>query len=231
MAISVDRVYQTVLALANKEQRGYITPQEYNLFANHAQNEIFEQYFYDLNQFLRIPSNKTVTSDPRDIIEEKISMFRKVNQLTGADFPADFYRLESVKIGELHGQFYVAEEVAKREYDMYEMSPLTMPSAKRPIFYRTEYGITYSPYNADNIVRMDYIRKPKKPNWTYVVINSEAVWNPSDISGKQDFELHDSEEKNLVIKILQLSGVAIKDYNVTQLAGQKEGNYVQQEKA
>ena len=91
MAISVDRVYQTVLAIANKEQRGYITPQEYNLFANHAQNEIFEQYFYDLNQFLRIPSNKTVTSDPRDIIEEKISMFRKVNQLSGTNFPGDFY--------------------------------------------------------------------------------------------------------------------------------------------
>jgi hypothetical protein len=46
--ISIDTVYQKVLALANKEQRGYITPQEYNLFADHAQMEIFEQYFYDL---------------------------------------------------------------------------------------------------------------------------------------------------------------------------------------
>ena len=27
--ISVDTVYQRVLALANKEQRGYITPQEF----------------------------------------------------------------------------------------------------------------------------------------------------------------------------------------------------------
>ena len=49
--ISVDTVYQTVLALANKEQRGYITPQEFNLFANQVQQEIFEQYFYDTNQF------------------------------------------------------------------------------------------------------------------------------------------------------------------------------------
>ena len=78
MAISVDRVYQTVLALANKEQRGYITPQEFNLFANHAQNSIFEQYFYDLNQFYRIPSNNSVISDPRDIIEEKVSVFKEM---------------------------------------------------------------------------------------------------------------------------------------------------------
>ena len=27
MAVSINTVYQTVLALANKEQRGYITPQ------------------------------------------------------------------------------------------------------------------------------------------------------------------------------------------------------------
>ena len=40
MAVSIDTVYQTVLALANKEQRGYITPQEFNLFANQVQLEI-----------------------------------------------------------------------------------------------------------------------------------------------------------------------------------------------
>ena len=41
MAVSVDTVYQRVLAIANKEQRGYITPQEFNLFANQAQMDIF----------------------------------------------------------------------------------------------------------------------------------------------------------------------------------------------
>ena len=49
MPVNVDTVYQTVQALANKEQRGYLTPQEFNLFANQAQMDIFEQYIYDLN--------------------------------------------------------------------------------------------------------------------------------------------------------------------------------------
>jgi len=48
MAVSIDTVYQKVLALANKEQRGYITHQEFNLFANRAQKEIYENYFYDV---------------------------------------------------------------------------------------------------------------------------------------------------------------------------------------
>ena len=41
--VNIDTVYQRVLAFANKEQRGYITPQEFNLFANQAQMEIYEK--------------------------------------------------------------------------------------------------------------------------------------------------------------------------------------------
>ena len=45
MAVNIDNVYQKVLVIANKEQRGYITPLEFNLLANQAQQDIFEQYF------------------------------------------------------------------------------------------------------------------------------------------------------------------------------------------
>ena len=72
--VKIDTVYQTVLALANKEQRGYITPQEFNLFADHAQMSIFEQYFYDLNQFKRVPGNQSDYADMVSILEDKISM-------------------------------------------------------------------------------------------------------------------------------------------------------------
>ena len=44
--VYIDTVYQRVLAIANKEQRGYITPLEFNLLANQAQMDIFEQYFF-----------------------------------------------------------------------------------------------------------------------------------------------------------------------------------------
>ena len=74
-----------------------------------------------------------------------------------------------------------------------------------------------------------YINKPKKVNWTYVVVDEKALYNAGAID-HQDFELHVSEETKLVIKILQLAGVAIKDYNLTQVAAQKEVAKIQQEK-
>tara|TARA_R110002012_G_scaffold57796_4_gene149195 strand:- start:4062 stop:5243 length:1182 start_codon:yes stop_codon:yes gene_type:complete len=90
MAVSVDTVYQRVLAIANKEQRGYITPQEFNLFANQAQLEIFEQYFYDLNQFSRPHGNSTEYGDMLNILHEKMSVFNKTQQtnLTSTNTPA-----------------------------------------------------------------------------------------------------------------------------------------------
>ena len=54
MAVNINTVYTRVQSIANKEQRGYLTPIEYNRFANQAQLEIFEQYFFDLDQYLRI---------------------------------------------------------------------------------------------------------------------------------------------------------------------------------
>ena len=77
MAVNVDTVYQRVLAIANKEQRGYITPQEFNLLANQAQMDIFEQYFYDINQFERVPGNDTEYSNMSHILKEIISPFEQ----------------------------------------------------------------------------------------------------------------------------------------------------------
>ena len=79
--VNIDTVYQKVLAIANKEQRGYITPQEFNLFADYAQKDIFEKYFYDVNQFKRVPGNSTDYSNMLNNLEEKISLFEIFDEL------------------------------------------------------------------------------------------------------------------------------------------------------
>ena len=71
MAINVNTVYQTVLLILNKEQRGYITPDEFNKTATQVQLDIFEQYFDDLNQQLRVPQADVDYSDRQMNIDEK----------------------------------------------------------------------------------------------------------------------------------------------------------------
>jgi hypothetical protein len=75
MAINVDTVYKTVLLILNKEQRGYMTPDEFNKTAAQVQLEIFESYFDDLNQQLRVPDNDSEYADRQKNLQEKLAVF------------------------------------------------------------------------------------------------------------------------------------------------------------
>ena len=224
MAVSIDRVYQKVLALANKEQRGYITPQEFNLFADHAQMEIFEQYFYDSNQFKRVPGNDSEYADIINNLEEKISIFEATSSISnGVISASDIYRLGTI----IADGNLIVEEVQQDEVIRMNTTQLTKPTEKRPVYVRTGMNTATFYPSFSFTGTCTYARKPSKPNWTYVISGENALFNPN---GSTDFELHSSEENELVIKILQLAGVAIKDFNLTQMAGQKEASIIQQEK-
>ena len=235
MAISINTVYQRVLAILNKEQRGYLTPVEFNLFANQAQLDIFEQYFYDLNQFSRLPGNSTEYSDMVDILEEKISAFEKTAQ---APFsanpdgtvtfiePTDLYRLGTVIYNGSE-----AEHINKNEYLYITSSPLSKPTNDFPIYTRDSGGIKI--YAAAELtgnagVTFNYVKKPTEAEWKFTTVASEALYRAT---GTVDFELHESEETDLVIKILQLAGVLIKDPSIYQVGSSEEAKDVQQEKA
>ena len=233
MAVNVDTVYQRVLSIANKEQRGYITPQEFNLLANQAQMEIFEQYFYDLNQFSRVPGNDTRHADMVATLEEKISLFEKTADIVGTStmtLPTDIYKLSSILYKGVE-----AERVTQKDLLYYKNSPLAHPTPDRPIFTRDNdsidvyYDSTFAKTTTTADVDVHYIKKPGTAEWTYILgTNNEALFLADD---KVDFDLHISEEPNLVIKILELAGVVIKQPDLYQIADKEEIQTIQQEKS
>ena len=77
MAINVNTVYQTVLLILNKEQRGYMTPLEFNKIGTQVQEEIFTTYFESLNQQLRVPQTNTDYADRVVGLDEKMSIFKE----------------------------------------------------------------------------------------------------------------------------------------------------------
>jgi len=247
MPVPIDRVYQKVLALANKEQRGYITPQEFNLFADHAQMEIFEQYFYDLERAIGKTPADTEFADKATNLDEKISLFEMYNTPTPVTNQygdvrlghLNIYRLGAVRVkikgfGPYHKP---AEQLDTKELDKYS-TPLTnsLNSLAGPYFLKygslDELRVKIYPHpsnsNSYDDVRVSYVRRPLVPNWTYFVTNDGAALYNSTGSGHQDFQLHVSEENNLVTKILQLAGVSIKDYQLTAIAAQSDGKTSQQ---
>jgi hypothetical protein len=233
--INVDRIYQRVLLLANKEQRGYITPQEFNLFANQAQMDIFEQYFYDLNQFLRTPGNSTMHADMVDLLEEKISAFEVTAVLQGPiggpgvggnlNTLPRFYRLSNVRFRDL-----ILESVSRKDFRHFPNSPLAAPTATRPIYMVDTINNTIQVAGRNfGSLDIDYIQSPRQVNWTYIVVGGKALYNAT-AGDAQDFDLHPSDETELVMKILALAGFTLKDTNLYQSASGEDTKNIQQEK-
>jgi hypothetical protein len=90
MAINVNTVYQTVLLILNKEQRGYMTPLEFNKTGAQAQLEIFEAYFDSLNQQIRVPQTSADYSNRTVSLEEKLSIFKEFGNATSVSASSVF---------------------------------------------------------------------------------------------------------------------------------------------
>jgi hypothetical protein len=237
MAVSINTIYQRVLTLANKEQRGYITPQEFNLFANQAQMDIFEQYFYDIKQFNRASGNDTEFSDPLSILNEKISIFEvergsnwtSTNLGTNMILPEEIYRLGTVREGN-----DPVEILTTKEFNEARISYLTSPTKNRPIGclvgreLKINQGYNTAHINAStHSINISYIRKPLHVSWGYVVVNNKAMYDPSNTV---DFELHSSEEGELTGRILAFAGVAIKQPSIVEMASMMEQGRAMNEK-
>ena len=225
MAISIDTVYQRVLALANKEQRGYVTPQEFNLLANQAQMEIFEQYFYDQKQEDKNLKNSTEYSNIDEILDEKISIFKRnqtiiVNSFGIGNLPNNLYRLGAL----YYTSSLVEVEQATEEQIMYlQQSPLARPTLITPAFVRIrEDRIQVYPETGTGI-SCSYVKQPEEVAWGYTVVNRQALYNAGT---SIDFELHSSDSAELVYKIVSLAGIVINKpglgtYTDGQITGQK----------
>ncbi len=216
--VNIDDVYQKVLTFANKEQRGYITPQEFNLFANQAQKEIFEQYFYDLNQFSRAPGNSNEYSDIVDNINEKIAIFETTG--TGLTLASDLYRLGTVSVNGNE-----IEEVQPNELLYMNNSAISRPTNGRRVYVRRGNAIIVTPITTNP--DYTYTKLPKKPTWGYVVVGTKALY---DNGTSVNFELHPAEETELVYKILKYAGLSTKRDDLTGGGQGLESSLTQQEK-
>ena len=264
--VSIDTVYQKVLALANKEQRGYITPQEFNLFADHAQKDIFKQYFFELERRKRGIGKKGGYDDLITNLEEKIGLFeRKAENTTSTGNDGKFSVSDDIE----NTIYKITEVLVKHTHVFDYTGTVSIPSSERQFiksdlvqitdFNRNKYllknnmgalGLSYHCFysqesgnpnvnsmimemfpipSSGSTVTISYIKQPDKPNWTYLLSGEAALFNEDANAGWRDFELHEEEENALVIKILQLAGVNLKDYNLVQIAGQESAKNFNQE--
>ncbi len=318
----INSVRNTVFSVLNKNNYGYISPQDFNLFAKQAQLEIFENYFYNYNTQINKENARVSGSGYADLtktIEEGIDVFSVTNPLSLSNTPPtisnvyylpsatttgdDYYLINKVLIydsfiasgtttnvgvteielidananfitdgvyaGDVIGLVsdgitqYVtitlvnsetslfttesevtatpfnsngisysiyrdslqeAEKVSHSKITMLNNSLLTKPNLTFPAYTQEGAILKAFPNSVNKIgqVLSQYIRYPKDPKWTYKsLLSGEPVFDQSQ-PDYQDFELPIDDETSLIIKILQYSGVQIREADVVQFANIEE---------
>jgi len=233
--INVDDVYKTVLLILNKEQRGYMTPDEFNKIGAQVQNEIFEGYFNDINQYLRQPQTEYDYADRSEFVDERISEFKKeaaAVHTSGGVFtlPTDLYRLGSVAYSG-GTQEQEIQKVGRREFYNIKNSKLAAPSDMFPIFLQednstdTHTKILVYPTTIIDNVRVQYVKKPGDPTWAYIEDANTGGYIYADTTtgstvtpttGKVNFDLHISEKHEVIKRILLYAGVVVQSPVVLQ---------------
>lgn len=243
MPVNVDTVYQTVQALANKEQRGYLTPQEFNLFANQAQADIFEQYFYDLNAFKKQNEQTRTVGDSITHIQHKLN---NINGVTIAPYQDCTYNVGGFNewtlasdAGRLTGKFHYNDGTERRELiptpghleDLRNLRSSLWHSQTDEIFFFEDSWGTIQVHDINGPIETGVTcesvqGRPDLVVWGYLVVNEKPLF---DEGNSFNFDLDASEQADLVIKILKLAGISIEDPQLYQAAAQEESQNLQQE--
>ena len=236
----INTVRNTVMAVLNKDNNGYVTPEEFNLFAKQEQLEVFEEYFYNYKNALNLQNKRLSNSGYADIpkqLAEVIDLFTYesvalANAANVFTLPTNWYTLNTV----LYNSNTEVERVEQNKIKLLTASHLTAPTTTYPAYYMN--GATVSaPGNSITVypdtigageIVVQYVRYPLAPKWTYNTVGGSPVFNQS-ATDYQDFELPESDHVELTLKILQYAGINIREMAVVQAAAQEEAINNQQE--
>ena len=205
-----------------------MTPTEFNTIATQVQLEIFEKYFDDLNQQLRVPQADTDYADRQENIDEKIAIFKTFGEATYTTAGSlsyftlpetdvyssivSFYRLGNV----LYNDEKIVQRLDRHEFYYVNQSKLTRPTTKNPVYLYENEKLFVKPETINTGIKVDYVRKPNNVLWAFGTGNlGQYQYREADST---NFEIHESEQSEVVLKILLYAGIVIRDPQIVQAA-------------
>lgn len=214
--VSVIEVYTTLKNLANKEQKGFITPDVFNSFAGVAQRNIINEMFDELE------GNKRKAQAGQDLprkrssyqsLKEDVARYIKSITSTGSDgvheMPSDCRKLISIKNGTTVVDMVYDVEVM----DYILSSTLSVPTTTFPVALITSAIETSPNISSAKIV---YYKNP--------AVNPQLATGPNntfDTLNSVDFDVPEDYASEVVYEIAKLLGVRLRDQNIQAFGTQE----------
>ena len=243
--MTIDEIYRLVQTFANKEQRGFITPSDFNLLAKQAELEL-------VNKRLAILQEKSTQKKTAGFMEESLTPEIAEQDMTPFLTSSSFTTSSSTIVSgysetevtvsddvllikeifilpeESYGiNSHIPLEIVKPE-DINKVlrSSLVKPSMDFPIGLMSgsanngNLKIKVFPDDIKNVMIYYYHMPSTPPQWNYVTIAGKPVDDPSNST---QFKLPSRVHGEIVVKILEYLGVNLREAQLVQYA---QGNEV-----
>jgi len=243
----INSVRNTVLSVVNKNNYGYISPSDFNLYALQAQLEIFEEYFDEYNTLVNKENARvsgTGYADLKKSVEEMIDIFSVTKYFSHS--AANTYSLPSlITTGD---DYFTINKLL--------CYPVILAEGQNTSFILNSLEDATATFVTDGVAVGDIVANLSTGTQaTVVTVVSEtvlllsanifpvfprnyAVYDKSVVNeverfdqsqpDYQDFELPIEDEYKLVQKILQYVGISIREAEVYQFAKVEEREQQQQ---
>ena len=228
MPIDVNELYEFVQFVANKEQNGYIKPDEFNLATDRAQMQFFMERYNNPAEYQPGRPIPRVAFQQSQKVSDDLRIFVTTQNINdGEDIAAlnDTY-VHLVSLRTTNGRHVKLLDDSELGHVL--NSALTPPTTTYPVAYIVDNKINIEPATG---CLLTYLRRPQKPNWTYF---QDISGNPTDSLGNpltypvfddansSDLEFPDETFNEIAIRILSFVGINLRENQLSQFAELKK---------
>ncbi|OYY99569.1 MAG: hypothetical protein B7Y37_13845 [Sphingobacteriia bacterium 28-36-52] len=215
--MNVNEVYQLILYIVNKNQNGYLSPDEFNLTINQAQVSYMDYLVGQFQQYQAGRPIPTVQFGNNETTRQRVTPFI-YNQLLAVDangfssYPSDYLLTDTMFTG-LYGKI----KFVQQDYLANYLNSRIAPVATNPIYLIEREGFRFYPNDIAQ-ARVSYIKSPRTIVYGYT-LNGDGlpVYNPST---SVDPEWQELDLLEIISRALRMISENLKDVSVANYANQ-----------
>lgn len=205
--MSINDIYLIIQFAVNKNQNGYLTPNDFNNCINFGQRSYLDFLLGEYQRYQIQRPIAIVEFGQNERVRQSMSpliygTLLNINATGVAPFPSD-YEYNDAMWG-VYG-FYNIKFIQQDRQDAYLHSRID-PIAQSPVYLINHEGFQFFPERpyGENQSKVSYVRTPPTIKWAYTEINGRPVYDPVN---SIDPVWADTDIFQVIVRALQLVGV------------------------
>lgn len=220
--MTIDDVYSLIKYIINKQQIGYLNPDEFNLIINQAQTSFLDYLLGEFQQYQPGKSEPRIGFGQNQTVRQRLTPFiygyiLNVDGNGFSPYPDDFQQIDAM--WSMYGFDRIKYVQQDSLYSTY--NSVIDPIGTNNIYLVESSGFQFYPTTIGQ-ARLSYVRKPAQARWAYTNdIYSRPVYDPSQ---SINLEWYDVDILEIIARALRMVGVNLQAVQVSQYAEEVKNN-------